>query len=40
MGLILKELLDAVIEDPLMNTKEKLEELAVKLNERSDESKG
>lgn len=34
MGLILKELLDAVIEDPLMNTKEELEKLAVKLNKR------
>jgi len=32
MGLILQELLDAVVEDPLMNEKEKLSELAVKLN--------
>ncbi len=34
MGLVLKELLDAVIENPLMNTKDELEKLAVKLNKR------
>lgn len=37
MGMILKELLDLVIEDPLMNTKEKLEEIAVKLNKEQNE---
>lgn len=38
MGLILRELLDVVIEDPLMNTKEKLEELAIKLNKKKNEN--
>ncbi len=34
MGLILKELLEAVLEDPTLNTKEKLAEIAVKLGEK------
>lgn len=38
MGLILRELLEAVIDDPLLNTKEKLEELAIKLSKGKDEN--
>ena len=34
MGIILKELLDAVIDDPSLNTGEKLLEIAVKLNNK------
>ncbi|MGI5897857.1 MAG: CCA tRNA nucleotidyltransferase [Candidatus Dojkabacteria bacterium] len=34
MGTILKELLDLVLDDPLMNTKEKLSEKALEINER------
>ncbi len=34
MGLVLRELLDAVIEDPLLNTEEKLGEIAVKLGKK------
>jgi hypothetical protein len=34
MGIILKELLEAVLEDPELNTREKLLEIAGKLNER------
>ncbi|MDR1105368.1 MAG: polynucleotide adenylyltransferase, partial [Treponema sp.] len=34
MGIILKELLETVLEDPELNTREKLLEIAVKLNER------
>jgi hypothetical protein len=34
MGLILKDLLEAVLDDPELNTKEKLLEIAQKLNER------
>jgi poly(A) polymerase/tRNA nucleotidyltransferase (CCA-adding enzyme) len=38
MGEILRELLDIVVEDPLMNTREKLEELAIKLNKEKNEN--
>ena len=31
MGILLKQLLDAVIEDPMQNTKENLEKLALEL---------
>jgi hypothetical protein len=34
MGIILNELLEAVLDDPALNTKEKLLEIAGKLNER------
>jgi putative nucleotidyltransferase with HDIG domain len=34
LGIILKELLEAVLEDPALNTREKLLEIAAKLNER------
>jgi tRNA nucleotidyltransferase/poly(A) polymerase len=34
MGIILKELLEAVVEDPSLNTREKLLEIAGKINER------
>ena len=34
MGIILKELLEAVVEDPALNTREKLLEIAVKINQR------
>jgi tRNA nucleotidyltransferase/poly(A) polymerase len=34
MGIILKELLEAVLDDPELNTREKLLEIALKLNER------
>lgn len=36
MGLILRELLDVVIDNPLMNTKEKLGEIAVKLSKKQN----
>ena len=36
MGLVLRELLDAVIEDPLLNTEEKLGEIAVKLSKKKN----
>jgi F0F1-type ATP synthase membrane subunit c/vacuolar-type H+-ATPase subunit K len=34
MGIILNELLESVLDDPELNTREKLLEIAVKLNER------
>jgi hypothetical protein len=34
MGIILRELLEAALEDPALNTREKLLEIAGKLNER------
>jgi putative nucleotidyltransferase with HDIG domain len=36
MGIILKELLESVLDDPELNTREKLLEIAIKLNERRE----
>jgi hypothetical protein len=40
MGIILKELLETVLDDPELNTREKLLEIAVNLNKRYDDSDG
>jgi hypothetical protein len=39
MGIILKELPETVLDDPELNTREKLLEIAVKLNERRGTAK-
>jgi putative nucleotidyltransferase with HDIG domain len=40
MGIILKELLEAVVDDPSLNSREKLLEIAAKINERYESASG